>query len=80
MIFKNIALETEVLGVENFEDLKNIVSDECKINDAPLMDVIDNDNNINNENNNNSSENNNNIISTSSNKAPKKKNEESVQK
>ena len=25
MIFKNIALETEVLGVENFEDLKNIV-------------------------------------------------------
>ena len=78
MIFKNIALETEVLGVENFQDLKNIVSDECQINDAPLMDVIDNDNNINNENSNsnNNSENNNNIINTSSNKAPKRKRRE----
>ena len=40
MIFKNIALEREIFGVENFEDLKNIISDECHINDAPLLDVI----------------------------------------
>ena len=72
MIFKNIALETEVLGEENFEDLKNILLDECKLYDAPLMDAIDNnDSNTNNESNNeniiiNTSENNNNnIISTS---------------
>ena len=85
MIFKNIALETEVLGEENFEDLKNILLDECKLYDAPLMDAIDNnDSNINNESNNeniiiNTSENNNNnIISTSlnSNKAPKRKRRE----
>ena len=88
MIFKNIALETEILGEENFEDLKNILLDECKLYDAPLMDAIDNnDSNINNESNNeniiiNTSENNNNnIISTSlnTNKAQKKKKKRTFQ-
>ena len=52
MIFKNIALESEILGEENFEDLKNILSDECNIYDSPLMDIINNTkNDINTSNN-----------------------------
>ena len=50
MIFKNIALESEVFGIENFEDLKNIIEDECQLYDAPLLDVINVKNN-NKENN-----------------------------
>ena len=40
MVFKNIAMESEIFGEENFEDLKNILSDECDIYDAPLLDVL----------------------------------------
>ena len=40
MVFKNIAMESEIFGEENFEDLKNILSDECNIYDAPLLDVL----------------------------------------
>ena len=40
MIFKKIAMETEQFGEDDFEDLKAILSDECKDNDAPLLDLI----------------------------------------
>ena len=40
MIFKVIAMETESFGEEKFEDLKGIVSEECKDFDAPLMDLV----------------------------------------
>ena len=40
MVFKNIAMESEIFGEENFEDLKNILLDECNIYDAPLLDVV----------------------------------------
>ena len=40
MVFKKIAMETEQFGEDNFEDLKEILSDECKDNDAPLLDLI----------------------------------------
>ena len=40
MVFKNIAMESEIFGEEHFEDLKNILSDECNIYDAPLLDVL----------------------------------------
>ena len=78
MIFKNIALESEIFGVEDFEDLKNIIFDECQINDAPLLDVINKNKNNNNENN---ESNNLEIINTDSannniNKIPKKKRRE----
>ena len=73
MIFKNIAMETELFGVESFNDLKAILEDECQSNDAPMLDVLnqikknkddDNINNINiiNDNNNINNDNNNNII------------------
>ena len=39
MIFKKIALETEQFGEESFEDLKGILSDECRAGDAPLLDI-----------------------------------------
>ncbi len=39
MIFKKIALETEQFGEESFNDLKSILEDECKKNDAPLLDL-----------------------------------------
>ena len=83
MIFKNIAMESEIFGVEDFENLKNIIFDECQINDAPLLDVIDKNKKENNDNNNINNENNNNIeiINTDStnnniNKIPKKKRRE----
>ena len=63
MIFKNIAMETELFGIESFNDLKSILEDECKNNDAPMLDVLnqlkkekekdDGNNNIINENNEN---------------------------
>ena len=67
MIFKNIAMETDQFGQESFNDLKDILEDECKTNDAPLLDIYNklkendeiNNNDIINENNNNTSINNN---------------------
>ena len=56
MIFKNIAMETEQFGMESFNDLKAILEDECKNNDAPLLDIYNqlkkeaDDNNIINDN------------------------------
>ena len=40
MVFKKIAMETEQFGEESFKDLKDILLDECKINDAPVLDLI----------------------------------------
>ena len=52
MIFKNIALESDIFGVEDFKDLSDIILDECNIYDAPLLDVINiNNKEINNNNN-----------------------------
>ena len=67
MIFKNIAMETDQFGQESFNDLKDILEDECKTNDAPLLDIYNklkendeiNNNDIINEDNNNTSINNN---------------------
>ena len=67
MIFKNIAIETDQFGQESFNDLKDILEDECKTNDAPLLDIYNklkendeiNNNDIINEDNNNTSINNN---------------------
>ena len=68
MIFKNIAMETDQFGQESFNDLKDILEDECKINDAPLLDIynklkendeINNNDIINEDDNNNTSINNN---------------------
>ena len=67
MIFKNIAMETDQFGQESFNDLKDILEDECKTNDAPLLDKYNklkendeiNNNDIINEDNNNTSINNN---------------------
>ena len=59
MIFKNIAMEAEQFGLESFNDLKAILEDECKNNDAPMLDIYNQikkereDNNIINEANNN---------------------------
>ena len=64
MVFKNIAMETEIFGEENFEDLKNILSDECQIYDAPLMDIIKKSEDT--DNNENNIENKDNIIDTNS--------------
>ena len=62
MVFKNIAMENEIFGEEHFEDLKNILFDECSQYDSPLMDLINTSakTEISNSNNNN------NIIDTSS--------------
>ena len=40
MIFKIIAMETEIFAEDKFNDLKDIVLDECKQFDAPLMDLV----------------------------------------
>ena len=40
MIFKIIAMETELFAEDKFDDLKNIVYDECKDSDAPLLDLF----------------------------------------
>ena len=59
MIFKNIAMEAEQFGLESFNDLKAILEDECKNNDAPMLDIYNQikkereENNIINEANNN---------------------------
>ena len=44
MIFKVLEMETESFGEEKFEDLKGIVSEECKNFDAPLLDLINKNN------------------------------------
>jgi len=40
MVFKKIAMETEQFGEENFSELKVLLIDECKVEDAPLLDII----------------------------------------
>ena len=40
MIFKIVAMETELFTEEKFGDLKDIVADECKEGDAPLLDLL----------------------------------------
>ena len=40
MIFKKLALEAEQFGEEKFNDLKGILTDECKTCDAPLLDLF----------------------------------------
>ena len=73
MIFKKIAMETELFGEESFNDLKDILSDECQSCDAPLLDLFNmakykNNENLNNNNKNiNESNNEENIIDTNSN-------------
>ena len=68
MIFKVVAMETESFGEERFEDLKSIVSEECKNFDAPLLDLI-NKNNLTLD----KSESSGSIISTSSESKRKKR-------
>ena len=48
MVFKNIATENEIFDQESFDDLKNILSDECNIYDAPLMDIVNYNNSLGN--------------------------------
>ena len=40
MVFKKIAMETDQFGEENFNDLNSILLDECQVDDAPLLDLI----------------------------------------
>ena len=47
MIFKKIAMENEQFGEENFNDLNNLLKDECEVDNAPLLDIINM--NLNNE-------------------------------
>ena len=42
MIFKIIAMETEIFAEDKFTDLKGILLDECKESDAPLLDLLKN--------------------------------------
>ena len=42
MIFKIIAMETEIFAEDKFPDLKGILLDECKESDAPLLDLLKN--------------------------------------
>ena len=65
MVFKNIATESEIFDQESFNDLKDILSDECNLYDAPLMDVVNYNNSL--ENNDNE------IIDTNSSNIPKVK-------
>ena len=68
MIFKKISMETEHFGEENFNELKEILSDECKLSDAPLFDLFNmQNNNNNNENEINGLSNSNNDIMTEEN-------------
>ena len=68
MIFKKISLETEHFGEEQFQELKEILDEECKNCDAPLFDLINiqNNQNINtnsvNSNSNSLSSSNNDIV------------------
>ena len=43
MIFKTIAMESDVFTEESFNDLSLILQDECKASDAPLVDLINAD-------------------------------------
>ena len=68
MIFKIIAMDSEVFNEEKFADLKQILSDECQEgNDAPMLDLIKKQNIIpeNNLSTSNISNNDSNLISTS---------------
>ena len=47
MIFKKIAMETEQFGEESFNDLNDILKDDCERSDAPMLDLY---NKLNNEN------------------------------
>ena len=40
MIFKNIAMENELFSEQSFNDLLNILKDECTKSDAPLLDLV----------------------------------------
>ena len=40
MVFKKIAMETEQFSEDSFNDLKSILTDECQVNDAPLLDLV----------------------------------------
>ena len=46
MVFKKIAMETEQFGEENFNDLNSILSEQCQVDDAPLLDIINSDQNL----------------------------------
>ena len=39
MIFKKIAMETEQFGEDSFNDLNDILKDDCENSDAPLLDL-----------------------------------------
>ena len=45
MIFKKIALEQEEFGEENFNELNEILSNDCQDDDAPLLDIVNMDKN-----------------------------------
>ena len=45
MIFKKIAMEIDQFTEESFSELNLILDDECKKSDAPLVDLINNNNN-----------------------------------
>ena len=47
MVFKKIAMETEQFGEENFNDLNSILSEQCQVDDAPLLDIINSDQSMN---------------------------------
>ena len=54
MVFKKIAMESDQFTESSFNELSMILEDECKVNNAPMLDVInvkgdDNNNNIINE-------------------------------
>ena len=78
MIFKKISMETEQFGEESFKDLKEILSDECQSNDAPLLDVFNMQKNL-NENILNSNEGSNNNSLSSNNDIIQDLNSESYQ-
>ena len=40
MIFKNIAMENELFSEQSFNDLLNILKEECEKADAPLLDLL----------------------------------------
>ena len=40
MVFKKIAMETEQFGEENFTELIDLLKDECQVDNAPLLDII----------------------------------------
>ena len=58
MIFKKIAMETEQFGEDSFNDLNDILKDDCESNDAPLLDLYSKLKNGENQNNEKINENN----------------------